>query len=90
LVFLSVQSLGSTAATVNCPTNTGCLMSFSVPTTIGGALPTHTTAAITASGGSSGIVVDNTVAPGAVHTSQIYYSTLTGATAIQASQAGLN
>jgi hypothetical protein len=90
LVFLSVQSLGSTAATVNCPSNTGCLVSFSVPTTIGGALPTHTTAAISAAGGSSGIVVDNTVAPGSVHTSQVYYSTLTGATAIQASQAALN
>jgi hypothetical protein len=91
LVFLSVESHASAAATVNCPSGGGgCLMSFSVPTTIVGALPTHTTAAIGSSGGSSGIVVDNTVAPGSLHTSQVYYSTLTGATAIQASQAGLN
>jgi hypothetical protein len=86
-MFLSVQSLGSTAAAVNCPSNAGCLMSFSVPTTLGGTLPTKTTATIAAAGGSSGIVIDNTVAPGTLHTSQIYYSTLSGASAVQASQA---
>jgi hypothetical protein len=89
LIFLSVQSLGSTSATVNCPSNTGCLMSFSVPTTLGGTLPTGTAAALAAGGGASGVVIDNTVAPGTMHTSQVYFSTLTGGTAVQASQAAL-
>jgi hypothetical protein len=34
-------------------------------------------------------VIDNTVAPGTLHTSQVYFSTLTGGTAVQASQATL-
>jgi hypothetical protein len=89
LVFLSVQNLGSTSAAVNCPSNTGCLMSFSVPKTISGALPTRTTATLAASGGTSGIIIDNTVTPGTLHTSQVYFSTLTGSTAVQASQAAL-
>jgi hypothetical protein len=45
--------------------------------------------ALSAAGGTSGIIPDNTVPPGTVHTSQIYYSTLTGGTAVQASQAAL-
>jgi hypothetical protein len=89
LIFLSVQSLGSTSTKVNCPSNAGCLMSFSVPTTLGGTLPTGTAAALAAGGGASGVVIDNTVAPGTVHTSQVYFSTLTGGTAMQASQAAL-
>ena len=89
LIFLSVQSLGSTSSAVNCPSNTGCLMSFSVPTTLGGTLPAGTTATAAESGGTSGIVIDNTVAPGTLHTSQIYFSTLTGGTTVQASQAAL-
>ena len=89
LVFLSVQSLGSTSGAVNCPSNAGCLMSFSVPLVLGGALPTGTTATLATSGGTSGIVIDNTVAPGTLHTSQLYFSTLTGGTAVQASQAAL-
>ncbi len=78
LIFLSVESLGSTSSAVKCPSNAGCLMSFSVPTTLGGALPTGTTATLATSGGSSGMVIDNTVAPGTLHTSQVYFSTLTG------------
>ena len=89
LIFLSVQSLGSTSTKVNCPTNAGCLMSFSVPTTLGGTLPTGTAATLAAGGGASGVVIDNTVAPGALSTSQVYFSTLTGGTAVQASQAQL-
>jgi len=45
--------------------------------------------ALTAAGGTSGIIPDNTVPPGAIGTSQIYYSTLTGSNAVQASQLGL-
>lgn len=89
LIFLSVQSLGSTATKVNCPSNAGCLMSFSVPTTLGGTLPTGTAAALAAVGGASGVVIDNTVAPGTMHTSQVYFSTLTSGMAVQASQAAL-
>jgi hypothetical protein len=89
LIFLSVESLGSTSSAVNCPSNAGCLMSFSVPTTLGGALPAGTSATLAASGGTSGVVIDNTVAPGTLHTSQVYFSTLTGGTAVQASQATL-
>jgi hypothetical protein len=89
LIFLSVESLSSTASPVNCTIATGCLMSFSVPTTLGGALPTSTTDTLAESGGTSGVIIDNTVAPGALHTSQVYFSTLTGGTAVQASQAAL-
>jgi hypothetical protein len=89
LMFLSVEASGSTSGAVNCPSNAGCLMSFSVPTTLGGTLPTATTATATESGGTSGIVIDNTVAPGTLDTSQVYFSTLTGGTAVQASQATL-
>jgi len=88
-IFLSVESLGSTSSSVSCPSNAGCLMSFSVPRTLGGALPTGTTATLAASGGTSAVVIDNTVASGTLHTSQVYFSTLTGGTAVQASQAAL-
>lgn len=88
-IFLSVESLGSNSSPVNCPSNAGCLMSFSVPTTLGGTLPAGTTATLAASGGTSGVVIDNNVASGTLHTSQIYFSTLTGGTAVQASQAAL-
>ena len=65
-------------------------MSFSVPTTLGGTLPTGTAAALAAVGGASGVVIDNTVAPGTMHnSSQVYFSTLTSGTAVQASQAAL-
>lgn len=87
LAFVSVQSAGSTSSPVNCPTNAGCLMSFSLPTNLGGSLPSGTTATLAASGGTSGIVIDNTVTPGTLHTSQVYFSTLAGGNAVQASQA---
>ena len=45
--------------------------------------------ALSAAGGTSGIIPDNTVPPGTIGTSQIYYSTLTGGTGVQASQAAL-
>ncbi len=46
--------------------------------------------ALSASGGTSGIIPDNTVPPGVIGTSQIYYSTLAGSNAVQASQLGLH
>jgi hypothetical protein len=46
--------------------------------------------ALTASGGTSGITIDNTVPAGTeAGASQIYYSTLTGSNVVQASQAAL-
>jgi len=58
-------------------------MSFTLSATT----PAGTTAAVSEAGGTSGIVIDNQgTTTGA---SQIYFSTLTGATAIQAAQAGL-
>ncbi len=89
LIFLSVQSLSSTSSPVNCLGSGGCLMAFSIPKTLGGALPTSTTATLDESGGTSGIIIDNFVTPGTLHTSQVYFSTLTAGTAVQASQAGL-
>jgi WD40 repeat protein len=94
-IFLSVESKSNTASPVNCPTTTGCLMNFSVPTTSGGALPTGTAVTpLWASGGSSGIVADTPAG------SEIYYSALgtrtcktsgtKGGCAVQASQSGLN
>ncbi|MGO9367381.1 MAG: hypothetical protein ACLP0H_07085 [Terriglobales bacterium] len=99
-VFLSVQSLGSTGAAVKCPSNTGCLMSFSVPTTVGGSLPTTTTAAIAEAGGTSGLVIDDTVTSSSLTAAQVYFSPLsnqlcttsatTGGCAVQASQSALH
>jgi hypothetical protein len=85
LIFLSVESFGSNSPPVNCPSNAGCLMSF----TVTGGAPAGTTATLAASGGTSGVVIDNTVASGTLHTSQIYFSTLGGGTAVQASQPAL-
>jgi hypothetical protein len=63
-------------------------MSFTLGTTLPVTTPAGTTAAVTENGGTSGIVIDNqSTATGA---SQIYFSTLGGATAIQASQAALH
>ena len=84
-IFLSVEHLGTTASPVGCPMSAGCVMSFSVPTSSPGAPPTSTFATATESGGTSGIVIDNIVTQG----SEIYFSTLTGSNAVQASQSGL-
>jgi hypothetical protein len=98
LIFLSVTNFGNTAAPVNCPANTGCLVSFDVTS---GATITSLTATLAAAheaGGTSGIIVDGSSA--SVGASQVYFTTLgsgscvtsggTGGCAVQASQAGLN
>jgi len=82
--FVSVQASGNTAGAIGCPA-TGCIMSFNVSA---GTTPTATSAAAGETGGTSGIVIDNLGATAGA--SQVYFSTLTGSTAIQASQAGLN
>jgi len=94
-ILLSVESNSNTASPVNCPTTTGCLMNFSVPTTSGGTLPTGTAVKpLWASGGSSGIVADTPAG------SEVYYSGLknrkcrtsgtVGGCAVQVSESGLN
>ena len=96
-IFLSVAGSAITGdAQIRCPAATGCIMSFDIgsPLTAG----TATSATASATGGTSGIVVDND-APVANGDSQIYFTPLadqlcttsatTGGCAIQASQSGL-
>ena len=85
-LFMSVTNSGVSSAC----SGGGCVFSVSVPTTLGGTLPSSPSAALAAPGGASGIVIDNSVAPGTLGTSEIYYSTLSSGAAVQASQSGLN
>jgi hypothetical protein len=79
--FMSVQASGRPA---NCG-GIGCVMSYTITSALAaGATPS---AVLPESGGTSGIVVDNSSALAGA--SQIYFSTLTGSTAIQAAQSGL-
>jgi len=95
--FLSVAA-SSTSAPLSCTLATGCLMSFSIPTVLHGALPSSPTATLAANGGTSGLVLDNTVPSGTLKgASQVYFSPLSNQTtcngtatvgcAVQASQA---
>jgi len=79
-IFLSVQSFGQTAATINCPTkmftlqpahvpaDIGCIMSFDVTSGAAISTATATNATFFAPGGASGVIVDNSVAPAALGT----------------------
>jgi hypothetical protein len=98
-IFMSVENSAVTAAPISCPAAAGCIMSFDVTagTAITGA--TATAARAAASGGASGVVVDNTASLAGA--SQVYFSTLangttpcatstgTGGCATQASQSAL-
>ncbi|MGB7945638.1 MAG: hypothetical protein WCF42_20185 [Terriglobales bacterium] len=101
LIFFSVESSSSTASPVSCTLTTGCLMSFSVPTTSTGTLPTAPAATLAAAGGTSGIIIDNTASSGTeAGASQVYFSPLAnqtcptsgtaGGCAVQASQSALH
>ncbi len=74
-IFLSVSASG-TVGTINASPacTTGCLYNFAVGNGTTIAVPTQATQAIAAASGSSGIVVDNTLA--ATGESQIYYTPL--------------
>lgn len=61
----------------------GCVMSFDIT----GGFPTSATTALAATGGTSGIIIDNDSS--ATEASNIYYSTKTGATLVKASQSAL-
>jgi hypothetical protein len=102
-MFLSVTNNAITGtsgggAVIDCPTATGCIMSFDITTTAGWGVAKGTSATAAAASGTSGIVVDNSSATGGA--SQIYFTPLasqacttsggTGGCAIQASQSGLN
>jgi hypothetical protein len=78
-IFVSVTGSAISAAPITCPTPSatyGCVMSFDVTTSTGWNVSTPTSATEGESGGTSGIVVDNST--GATGTSQIYFTPLYG------------
>jgi len=98
-IFLSVQSDANTSRASSCTSaSSGCVMGFNVTS---GSISTTTNASSDANeaGGTSGIIIDNTVGSGTLAgASQVYFSTLANSTgtcgtnvgcAVQASQSGL-
>lgn len=81
-LFVSVQANGTLSHCSGSGAAGACIYSFDINT-----FPTDSDAGLAASGGTSGIVIDN--ASGLAGASQVYYSTLTGSTAVQAAQNGL-
>jgi hypothetical protein len=97
LMWLSVAGSAITGdAVIKCPAASGCIMSFDIDIVMTATTPTSATASET--GGTSGIVVDNSSPTGGA--SQVYFTPLSGQTcttsgglggcAIQASQTGLD
>jgi len=81
-LFVSVAANGNTAGCTG-----GCVFNYSV---LGAGTTGAPTAGLQETGGTSGIVIDNQLLPGGADGySQIYFSTLTGNTAVQASQSAL-
>ena len=101
-LFVSVAASAITTGTVvHCPAANGCLLSYiigSTPAPPAWSATFARTSAITAAGGTSGIIIDNSSTVGGA--SQIYFTPLanqacptsggTGGCAIQASQSALN
>jgi hypothetical protein len=100
-MYLSVAGSAVTGGIVNCPSNTtGCIMSYRIDSALTATTATSATASVT--GGTSGIIIDNTAT--AIGDAQVYFTPLadqpcagsggvgtgTGGCAIQASQTGLN
>ena len=83
--YLFVGVTDNCAATAEGGTG-GCVMSLNI--TGGAPTITSTTTAISAEGGSTGIVIDND--SNDPQASSIYYATKTGGTLVKATQAGLN
>jgi hypothetical protein len=78
-IFVSVTTNSLTTAPISCPTNLatyGCVMSFDVTSSAGWNVSKPTAATEGESGGTSGIVVDNSSA--AAGSSQIYFTPLFG------------
>ena len=104
-IFTSMEGGSATAVAATCEGtvgSTGCIMSFNVTS---GTLPATATASVSAAGGASGVIVDNSVESAPTGASQVYFTPLmdqactttipdspaaTGGCAIQASQSGLN
>ena len=84
-IFFSVSGYANVSPCTGTSTS-GCVYAYNV---ISGAASGTPTAGLAETGGTSGIIIDNqsTTQAGA---QQVYFSTLTGHTAVQASQAGLN
>jgi hypothetical protein len=97
-MFLSVAGSAVTGAPINCPSATGCIMSFDITNTSTWGASTGTAATATVTGGTSAIIIDNSSSAGGA--SQVYFTPLsdqtctasggTGGCAIQASQTGLD
>ena len=102
-MFLSVTGSPVTIAPISCPSGTtGCLMSFDITNTASWSSSTATSAKTSVTGGTSGIIIDNSSSAGGA--SQVYFTPLsdqpcagsggvgigTGGCAIQASQSLLN
>jgi hypothetical protein len=83
-MFASVFANGNLAGACSGTCTGTCLYSFNVTTLF----PTTCSARLTAPGGTSGIIIDNTL--GTAGASQVYFTPLSGGRAVQASQAGLN
>jgi hypothetical protein len=101
-IFLSVTANNNSTNTgSSCATTTGCVYSFNTTSTLTGS--SKSTASMTVTGGTSGLIIDNALGGGG---SQVYFSTLgsqacagnngpgstgqgTGGCAVQASQSGL-
>ncbi len=102
-MFLSVTGSAETNATINCPSNTGCIMSFNITSPTWNS-STKTSATTSVTSGTSAIIIDNSSSAGGA--SQVYFTPLanqscatavtggyaagtTGGCAIQASQSAL-
>jgi hypothetical protein len=84
-IFLGITANGNLGGTCSGTCSGGaCLYSFDITSSF----PTTCSAKLTSSGGTSGIIIDNSASGGG---SELYFTPLTGSTgAVQASQAGLN
>jgi hypothetical protein len=97
-MFLSATGNAVTAAPINCVAGSGCVMSFDITNPLTWGTTTGTAATATVTGGTSGIIIDNSSSAGGA--SQVYFTPLsdqpcttsggTGGCAIQASQSGLD
>ena len=97
-MFLSVADSAVAVGPINCLAASGCIMSFDITNTSTWSTSTSTAATATVTGGTSGIIIDNSASD--VGASQIYFTPLSdqtcttsatsGGCAIQASQSGLN
>jgi len=78
------MSITAWAANTSCPG--GCIYSYIIPTTFDGTHP-PVNASLTAAGGTSGIIIDNTSS--ATGASQVYFSTLSSQSCVGNGSAGI-